>query len=81
MFDFVKQIFISAMTFFSCNLPGVNTLKCLSMNSKECKVRPQVLMLIVGSLYFIHLVLKQVNAVVFLTTSMIHMQNCVFLML
>ena len=36
------------------------------MNNQECKVRP---------------VLKQVNAVVFVTISIIHMQNCVFLML
>ena len=38
-------------------------------------------MLIVASLYFILLELKQVNAVVVVTTSMIPMQNCVFLML
>ena len=41
MFEFVKQIFISAM-FFSCNLPSVNSLKCISMNNRKCKVRPQI---------------------------------------
>ena len=41
MFEFVKQIFISAM-FFSCNLPSVNSLKCISMNNQECKVRPEI---------------------------------------
>ena len=42
MFEFVKQTFISAMMFFSCNLPSVNSLKCISMNNQECKVRPQI---------------------------------------
>ena len=42
MFEFVKQIFISAMMFFSCNLPSVNSLKCISMNNQECKVRPEI---------------------------------------
>ena len=41
MFEFVKQIFISAM-FFSRNLPSVNSLKCISMNNQECKVRPEI---------------------------------------
>ena len=42
MFEFVKQIFISAMMFFSCNLPSVNSLKCISMNNQKCKTRPQI---------------------------------------
>ena len=42
MFEFVKQTFISAMMFFSCNLPSVNSLKCISMNNQECKVRPEI---------------------------------------
>ena len=42
MFGFVKQIFISAMMFFGCNLPNVNSLKCISMNNQECKVRTQI---------------------------------------
>ena len=42
IFGFVKQIFISAMMFFGCNLPNVNSLKCISMNNQECKVRPQI---------------------------------------
>ena len=56
------------------------------MNNQECKVKPETInvdekLLIVMSLYFILLVLKQVNAVVVVTISMIHMQKCVFLML
>ena len=30
------------MMFFGCNLPSVNSLKCISMNNQECKVRPQI---------------------------------------
>ena len=42
MLGFVKIIFISAMMFFGCSLPSVNSLKCISMNNQECKVRPQI---------------------------------------
>ena len=42
MFGFVKLIFISAMMFFGCSLPSVNSLKCISVNNQECKVRPQI---------------------------------------
>ena len=37
MFGFVKQIYVSAMMFFSCNLSNVNSLKCVSMKNQECK--------------------------------------------
>ena len=42
MFGFVKQIFASAIMFISCNISGVNSLKCVSMNNQECKVRPEI---------------------------------------
>ena len=42
MFGFVKQIFISAMVFFGCNLSNENSFKCISMNNKKCKARPQI---------------------------------------
>ena len=41
MFGFVKQILISTMMLFGCNVPSVNSLKCISMNNQEGKVRPQ----------------------------------------
>ena len=28
--------------FFGCTLSTVNSLKCISMNNKECKVRPEI---------------------------------------
>ena len=46
MFRFVKQIFVSVMTFFGCNISCVNSLnavpKCISMNNQECKIRPEI---------------------------------------
>ena len=42
MFWFVKQIFISAMMSFGCNLSSVNSLKCNSMNNQERKVRSKI---------------------------------------
>ena len=55
---FVKQIFISARMIFSCNVVNVNSSEFVSMSNQECKVRPELLMLIVMSLHFIYTVLK-----------------------
>ena len=41
MFRFVKQIFVSAIMFFGCNLSSVNPLKCVSINNQVCKLRPE----------------------------------------
>ena len=56
-------------------------LSCISMKNQECKVRAQIVNLNGDKPGFFPLVLKQVNAVVVVTISKIHMQNCVFLML
>ena len=42
MLGFVKQIFVSAMMFFVCNLSSVNPLECVSINNQECKLRPEI---------------------------------------
>ena len=42
MFRFVKQIFVSAMMLFSCNLSKVNPLKCVSMSNQQCKVSAEI---------------------------------------
>ena len=42
MFGFIKQIFISALMYFS-NLSSVNSLECLSLKNQECKVRPEII--------------------------------------
>ena len=66
---------------FGCNLSSVNPLKCIPINNEECKVRPQIVNVNSKEPVFFLLTLKQVNAVVVVTISMIHMQNCVFLLL
>ena len=48
MFGFVKQIFVSVMMFFGCNVSNVNLLntvqmKCVSVSNQECKVRPEII--------------------------------------
>ena len=43
MFKFLKQTFILAMMFFSCNLTSVNSLSCISMKNQACKVRPEII--------------------------------------
>ena len=39
MFGFVKQIFVPTIMFFGYNLPSVNSLECVLVNSQECKMR------------------------------------------
>ena len=31
------------MTYFSCNVLNVNSLKCVSMSNQECKIRPKII--------------------------------------
>ena len=58
MFRFIKQIFISALMYFS-NLSSVNSLECVSIKKiKNVRQDPKLLILIVIILYFILLALK-----------------------
>ena len=41
MFRFVRQIFISALLYFS-NPPSINPLECILMKNQECKARPKI---------------------------------------
>ena len=41
MFQFIKQIFIATMMFFS-SLSNVNPLECVSVSNQPCKVRPEI---------------------------------------
>ena len=41
MFRFIKQIFISAMMLFS-SLPNINSLECVSLKNRKCKVRHEI---------------------------------------
>ena len=42
MFGFVKLIFFSAMMFFDWSFPSVNSIKCISINNQNRKVKPQI---------------------------------------
>ena len=37
------MFFFTAMAFFSCNVFTVNSLKSVSMNNQECKIRPEII--------------------------------------
>ena len=80
MLRLIKQCFFTGLIFLS-TLASINSLSCISMNNQECKVRPQIVNVNGNDPVFFLLVLKQVNAVVVATISIIHAQNCVFLML
>ena len=69
------------MPLTSVNLLSAAPLSCISMNNQECKVRPHIVNLYGNDPVFFLLVLKQVNAVVVATISIMHTQNCVLLML
>ena len=43
MFGFIKKCFFTAIRFISFNLPGVNSLECVSMNNQEWKVRTKII--------------------------------------
>ena len=80
MFGFIKKIFSTALLFLS-SLVSTTPLSCISMINQYVKQDQKLLILIVMSLYFILLVLKQVNILVVVIISMIHTQKYVFLML
>ena len=41
MFRFIKRVFTSVIMLFS-SLSSANSLKCISINNQECKVRPEI---------------------------------------
>ena len=43
MFGFIKQIFFSTMMLFGCNISGVYSLKCISMNNQKWRIRPEII--------------------------------------
>ena len=43
MCGFIKKCFFRTMTFFNFNLSNVNSLKCVSMNNQERKIRPEII--------------------------------------
>ena len=75
MFGFIKQMFLTVMTFFSCN-----ALKSISMKNQECKTKPYIISTAIN-LHFILTVFLQINAVAVVIILMTYMQNYVFLIL
>ena len=43
IFRFIKKCFFTAVTFFNFNLSNVNSLKGISMNNPECKIRSEII--------------------------------------
>ena len=43
MFGFIKKYFFTTITFFSYNTLNLNSLKCVSMNNQECKIRSEII--------------------------------------
>ena len=45
MFRFIKKVFVIVMTLFSFlfNALNVNSLKCVSMNNQQCKIRTKII--------------------------------------
>ena len=43
MFEFIRQVFVVAITFFRFNPLGVNSLECVSMNNQGCKRRAKII--------------------------------------
>ena len=80
MLGFIKKRFFTGLVFLS-TLTSVNMLSCISMNNQKCIVRPQIVNVNDDDPVFFLIVLKQVNAVAVATISIIHSQNCVFLIL
>ena len=77
MFGLVKKCFFAGLVFIS-TLTSVNLLVCISMNNQECIIRPQNVNINSKESIFFPLALKQVNAMIIATISIIRMQNCAF---
>ena len=43
MFEFIKKLFFTTMTFFGFSPSNVNSLECVSMNNLEGKARPKII--------------------------------------
>ena len=80
MFGFIKRCFFIRLAFLSV-LTSLHLLSCISMNNQECRIRPQIVNVNSEEPVFSLLILKQVNAVVVVTISIIHIQNCALLIL
>ena len=76
MWRFIQKLFVVTTSFFSCN-----PLKCVSINSQECKVRLEIINIHSNEPSFYPYSVKISIVVVVVIISMIHMQNYVFAVL
>ena len=77
-----KNVF-TALMIFGCNRVRINPLKFVSINNKECKVRPEIININSNEPLFYPFSVKisSGNVMVVAMILMIHMQNYVFPML
>ena len=80
MLGLIKKRFFTGLVFLS-TWTSVNMLSCISMNNQKYIVRLQIVNVNDDDPVFFRIVLKQVNAVVVATISIIYSQNRVFLIL
>ena len=80
IFGFVKNVVFIGLTNLS-DFTNASSLSCISMNNQAYKTRPEIINVTVIILYFIFLVLKNVNVLANVIIFMIHTQRYVFLIL
>ena len=71
----MRRIFVSAIMGY--NLSSVNSLKCISINNQECKIRPEIVNVNSKEPIFYPFSIRASKC----SGSCNNMQNCVFLML
>ena len=81
MFGILKKYLFTAMTFFSCNVLIVNSLECVSMNTRECKLRSEVINVNTNESVFYPYSITIINAEGVVILLMTHMLSYVFLIL
>ena len=78
MFEFIKRVFFTAMTFVGFNVLNVSSLECISMNNQECKARPKIINVNNNEPVFYPYSIKVNNAVELVIISVMHTQKSVF---
>ena len=79
IFGFIKKCFFTTATFFYFNLSNVTSLKCVSMNNQECKIRPEIINLNTNEPLFYPYSIKINKCKGSCNKSMIHTLKYVFL--
>ena len=74
-------MFVIAMTFFNCNVLNVNSVKWVSTNNQECKIRLKIMNINSNEPLFYSYSVEINKSVVVAIILIIHMQNYLFLML